>query len=293
MAARISIMNPIYLALGFSVCDFFYTIWVKRLLDDKYRPFDIIRFWMIFTGLASLVALFFMGIHIHSNLFYVGLIGFAFTTILGHYFQVKAIEKLPLSIVSPLGALFPVLMIIVAVFTLGEIPSLIGLIGILIVVAGSYTLTLKSTNHLMEPLIFLFKNKKVWLKHFANISWAFAAVFLKIALTNAEIFSGMFILSAVVGFVALTSFWIYAPQKNLFRCKTLLFGIGFIRLFQNIFQWMLLTVVLLGYGVAFTNLSLIFLAIAGKFYFKEKQGWERIISVLVMYVGIQLILLYG
>lgn len=286
-------MIPIILALGFSVSDFFYTIWVKKLLDKKYKPFDIIRFWMVFTGLISLIALFFVGIHIHSNLFYLGLIGFTFSTILGHYFQVKALDNLPLSIVSPLGAFFPVLMVIVAVFTLGEIPSLLGFLGVLIVVAGSYTLTLKSMDNFFEPLIFLFKNKKVWFKHFANISWVIAAVFLKIALTNVEIFSGMFILSAVVGFVALASFWLYAPQENLFRCKSLLYGMGFIRLFQNIFQWILYTVVFLGYASAFTNISLIFLVIAGKFYFKEKQGWERIISALVMYAGIQLILLYG
>ena len=103
----------------------------------------------------------------------------------------------------------------------------------------------------------------------------------------------MFILSAVVGFAALASFWLYAPQKNLFRCKSLLYGMGIIRLFQNIFQWILYTVVLLGYGMAFTSISLIFLAFAGKFYFKEKQGWERIISAIIMYVGIQLILLFG
>ncbi len=286
-------MVPIILALGFSISDFFYTVWVKKLLDKKYRPFDIIRFWMVFTGLISLIALFFVGIHIHSNLFYLGLIGFTFSTILGHYFQVKALDNLPLSIVSPLGAFFPVLMVIVAVFALGEIPSLAGFLGVFIVVVGSYTLTLKSTDNFFEPLIFLFKNKKVWFKHFANISWVIAAVFLKIALTNVELFSGMFILSAVVGFVALASFWLYAPQKNLFRCKSLLYGIGFIRLFQNIFQWILYTLVLLGYASAFTNISLIFLVIAGKFYFKEKQGWERIISALVIYAGIQLIVLYG
>lgn len=286
-------MNPIYLALGFSVCDFFYTIWVKKLLHKRYRPFDIIRFWMVFTGFLSLIALFFVGVKIHSNLFYIGLAGFTITTILGHYFQVKALESLPLSIVSPLGAFFPVLMVVVAALTLKEIPSLLGLLGILIVVAGSYTLTLKSMNNLLDPIIFLFKNKKVWLKHFANISWAFAAVFLKIALTNAELFSGMFILSVAVGFVALASFLAHAPQKNFFRSKPLLYGIGLIRLFQNIFQWILYTLVILGYGMAFTSISLIFLAFAGKFYFKEKQGWERIISAVIMYAGIQLILLYG
>lgn len=286
-------MNPIYLALGFSVSDLFYTIWVKKLLDKKYRPFDIIRFWMVFTGLISLIALFFVGIHIKSNTFYIGLVGFTFTTILGHYFQVRALDSLPLSIVSPLGAFFPVLMVIVAVFTLGEIPSLLGFLGVLIVVVGSYTLTLKSMNNFLDPIIFLFKNKKVWLKHFANVSWVFAAVFLKIALTSAELFSGMFMLSTVVGFVSLTSFWVHAPQENFFRCKSLLYGIGSIRIFQNIFQWILYAVVLLGYASAFTNLSLIFLAFAGKFYFKEKQGWERIISSLVMYAGIQLILLFG
>src|SRR3989338_8416268 len=146
-------MVPIILALGFSVCDFFYTVWVKKLLDKKYMPFDIIRFWMAFTGLISLIALFFVGIHIRSNLFYLGLVGFTFTTILGHYFQVKALDNLPLSIVSPLGAFFPVLMVIVAVFTLGETPSLVGFVGVLIVVAGSYTLTLKSMDNFFEPLI--------------------------------------------------------------------------------------------------------------------------------------------
>ncbi len=100
-------------------------------------------------------------------------------------------------------------------------------------------------------------------------------------------------LSAAVGFVALVSYCLHTPQKNLFRCKSLLFGIGFIRLFQNIFQWIIYTLVLLGYGMAFTSLSLIFLVFAGKFYFKEKQGWERIISAFIMYAGIQLILVYG
>lgn len=286
-------MNPIYLALGYSVCDFFYTIWVKKLLHKKYMPFEIIRFWMVFTGFLSLIALFFVGVKIYSNIFYIGLVGFTITTILGHYFQVKALDNLPLSIVSPLGALFPVLMVIVAFFTLGEIPSLLGFLGILIVVAGSYTLTLKSMGNFLDPILFLFKNKKVWLKHFANISWAFAAVFLKIALTNAELFSGMFMLSTVVGFVSLASYWVHAPQANFFRSKHLLYGIGIIRLFQNIFQWILYTVVLLGYGMAFASISLIFLAFAGKFYFKEEQGWERIISAIIMYVGIQLILIYG
>ena len=286
-------MNPIYLALGFSVCDFFYTIWVKNLLGKKYRPFDIIRFWMVFTGLISLIALFFVGVHIRSNLFYAGLMGFALTTILGHYFQVKALDNLPLSIVSPLGAFFPVLMVIVAALTLGEIPSLVGFLGILIVVAGSYGLTIRPKGSFLGPLIFLLRNRKVWIKHFANISWAFAAVFLKIALDNAELFSGMFMLSAVVGVVSLMSFFADAPRKSLLRWDPFLYGVGFIRIFQNIFQWMIYTVVLLGYGMAFTSISLIFLVIAGKFYFKEKQGWERIISALVMYAGIQLILLYG
>lgn len=286
-------MNPIYLALGFSFSHFFYTIAVKKLFHKGYRPIDIMRFWMSFTGIASLIALFFTGIHIKSNLFYVGLVGFTICTMLGHFFQLKAISKLPVSIVSPLGAFYIIFVTIIATFTLVEKPTLIGLFGILLVFIGSYALNLKSKNDFLMPLLYLIKNKNVWFKHLANLFWAFSATFLKISITNASLFSGIFILSATVGILSLASFIFYRAQKKFFRQMKMLLSIGLLRVSQTLFEWTLLTIVFLGYATSLGSIDLILLVLAGKFYFKEKQGWERIIAAVIVYVGIQLILLFG
>ncbi len=286
-------MNPLYLALGFSLTHFFYTIIVKKLFHKGYRPIDIMRFWMSFTGIVSLIALNFTGIHIKSSLFYVGLAGFVIFTILGHFFQLKAISKLPISVVSPLDAFYIIFVTIIAVFTLGEIPTLIGLFGILLVFIGSYILNLKSKTKLLSPLTYLIRDKNIWFKHLANLFWAFSATFLKIATTNASLLSGIFMLSATVGILMLISFIFYRPQKNFFRQKKMLLSIGLLRVSQTLFEWTLLTIVFLGYATSLGNIDLILLVLTGKFYFKEKQGWERVIGAIIVYAGVQLILLFG
>ncbi len=286
-------MNLIYLALGFALSDFFYTVIAKKLFLKHYRPFDIMRFWMIFTGFVSLIGLFFVGIKINSSFFYFGLIGFTIFTMLGHFFQLKAIKELPISIVAPLGAFFPLIMILVGIVTIREIPTLIGFIGVVLVFVGAYIINIKISQSWFEPLSYLVKDKRVWFKHFANLFWAFAAVFLKISLNNSELFSGIFILSVTVGIVALTSVSFKPLQKNFLRSKEILMSLGFFRVLQTLFQWILLSVTLLGYGISLSNISLILIIFAGKYYFKERQGWERIIGAIVVYLGIQLILLFG
>ncbi len=73
----------------------------------------------------------------------------------------KAIRISPLSMTIPFLALTPVFLIATSFALLGEIPDSSGLIGILLVAAGAYTLNLKVfKNGVFAPLSRLLKVKK-------------------------------------------------------------------------------------------------------------------------------------
>ena len=73
---------------------------------------------------------------------------------------IKAIRISPLSLVVPLISLTPVFLVITSFVILGEIPTAIGFIGILLVVIGAYILNFKSLSKgILGPFRFIFREK--------------------------------------------------------------------------------------------------------------------------------------
>jgi uncharacterized membrane protein len=72
---------------------------------------------------------------------------------LNAFLYLQAIKQSELSSVLPIQSLWPVLSLIPAWLTLGEVPSVLGVVGILLTVAGVYALGLKgkSLHHPFQP----------------------------------------------------------------------------------------------------------------------------------------------
>lgn len=87
--------------------------------------------------------------------------------------SIMAIKKSPISLISPISSFNPVFTTIIAAFTIGEIPSNVKLLGIIVIVIGSYVLNIKDfKTSIFTPVQKLVRDKGVQLFFAANFIWA-------------------------------------------------------------------------------------------------------------------------
>lgn len=123
------------------------------------------------------------------------------------YFYYRAIKDEEISLALPILSLAPVLTIFFAMAFLHDFPTIIGALGIVILLLGVYTLKIgHARNGLLEPFHHLRKNKSVQMMAVVALSLGIAAIFDKVAITAANaymygLFNYIFVSSVLFGFV--------------------------------------------------------------------------------------------
>lgn len=88
----------------------------------------------------------------------------------------RALKDSPISLVMPVLALTPVFLLITSPLIVGEFPTLLGIIGILTTVIGSYVLNLsKRSRGLFEPLISIVREKGTREMFIVAFIWSIAS----------------------------------------------------------------------------------------------------------------------
>lgn len=124
---------------------------------DEYTVSWAFRF---FALLFLIPALFFVEIPNIGNGFWIALlIGGSLNTITTVLYM-KAYKHSDLSITSPMAAFTPLFLLIMSPIILGEFPRAWGLLGVLLIVAGSYMMNIQERrNGYIEPFRMLFREK--------------------------------------------------------------------------------------------------------------------------------------
>src|SRR3990167_9024482 len=80
--------------------------------------------------------------------------------ILAWILYIKAIRESQLSLVAPIISFTPVFLVATSFLIIGELPSLSGLAGILLVASGAYILNFKTLRHgIFDPITSIFREK--------------------------------------------------------------------------------------------------------------------------------------
>lgn len=138
--------------------------------------------YILMMGPASLAPAFWAGLTVLLPL-----------NIVGTFVQYEAVRSAPLSLTMPLMAFTPAFMMPVGVLVLGEIPSLFGLGGILLVVAGSWVLNADSAagGDMLAPFRAILREHGSRMALLASFIWAFGAVLSKtLALSGDPLYAG-------------------------------------------------------------------------------------------------------
>jgi uncharacterized membrane protein len=207
----------------------------------------------------------------------------------------KAIKLADLSLVIPLSTFTPLFLLITSPLIVGEFPSIFGLIGILLIVFGSYILNIKEKKDgLFAPFKALVSNKGAQLMLLVAFIWSITSNFDKIGLQNSSpIFYGIAINIFIT--IGITPFVLFKSKKNIKQIpKNLksLIPVGVFHGLMIIFHMIAISMTLVAYLISIKRTSAIISVLFGAIIFKEKGLKERILGVIIMIIGVLCIMLF-
>src|SRR3990167_6087725 len=166
---------------------------------DEY----VVSWSLRFFALPFLVPLlFFIEIPSLGNKFWLALLIGGSLNVITTILYMKAIKHSDLSITVPMVTFTPLFLLLTSPLIVGEFPSFFGLIGVLLIVAGSYTLNIKQRHEgYLAPFKALLKEKGPKLMLLVAFIWSITSIIDKIGVQNS---SPIFWVIAINIFITLT-----------------------------------------------------------------------------------------
>jgi drug/metabolite transporter (DMT)-like permease len=213
---------------------------------------------------------------------------------LGNGFLVKALEKGDLSVLGPINSYKSLIGIVGGIFLLGEIPNVWGLMGICLIIYGSYFVLDGTDDRFSWKLL---KRKEIQFRFLALVLTAIEAVFAKRIIL---ISSGTLACISWCWFGAIFSFLFLLvsgvnPRNESSRLKMKHFGKALlvvlcagIMLLTTTYTFTHMPV---GYALSLFQLSTIGSVLLGQRFFDEKGIRRKLIGSLIMIAGSVVIIL--
>lgn len=275
-------------------------VFQKRLADAPANPVFIIA---ATHGLLAVVALPFLAQMRLSSLttgFWVNMTISAILAVVGNVLLVYALKSGDLSVLGSINAYKAVLSLVLGIFLIGEVPSAVGLVGVLLILSGSYFVVDRTEGQLYRnAFVQFFRERGVQYRFAALACSATEAVFLKRAVLQSSpllaflLWSTLGLLVASV-FVAKVLTGQVRTEMKRFRQHWSTYG--WLALTTGLMQvTTLLTfgVMQVGYSLALFQLSTLISVFLGYRYFQERNIARRLFGSVVMIIGAVLIATVG
>lgn len=209
------------------------------------------------------------------------------------FLYTKSLKESDISLAIPMLALTPLVTVIVSYFLNGELPTLLGNVGILVIIVGTYLLNFKKgTKNLLAPFKEVFDNKGVFYMLLVAIIWGVTTSLDKTAVINSSpLFYAAYV--AIVTSILFTPLVIIEHRRELrrvFNIESLkaLLPIGLLDGIVILCQMAAVSLIVTAYVISIKRASIIFSTFLAYIFFKEKIR-ERMVPILVMFMGLLMI----
>lgn len=209
----------------------------------------------------------------------------------------KAIKLSQISLTAPILAFSPVFLLLTTPFILGERPNAAGLIGVILIVLGTYLLNLQKKHlSLLAPIKALLVDPGVRLMLVVAFIWSLEANVHKIGIANSSV-----PFWTVVQFIGPCTLLTVLMLRQSTRVKPVVSGkawqillvIGLLTGLGQLAQTQSLALILAVYSIAIKRLSILLTIVFGWLFFKETDIKKRFLAASVMIVGVILISFLG
>ena len=265
---------------------------MKRLghaLDDTINVWGRFAFLLPFAALGVL----FRGIPpIQKGFWLYGLL-FGITQVLGTLSLSKALKKSDISLVTSLWKLSLILLVCWGYLALKEVPSALGLAGLILSVLGVYLLNIHQARiSFWAPLVALFKDSGQRWTVGAAMGYAPSVVLIKkMALLSDPMFAVL--MAYVYCFVLITPYTLYRSRRHFSKIRSYWKGFVSLGLCAALSTWFgttAYTMTVSSYVEAVKQVEVLFALIIGYFFFNEGPTIRTIwLGTLVMLMGLVLI----
>lgn len=267
----------------------------KQLTEKGNHPLIVNFLTYFFLAVFCVILAFFIPIPKLGKEFWIYSLLVGVTGAMGNGFLVKALQKGDLSVLGPINSYKSVVGIISGVFLLSEVPNIWGLLGVVLIIYGSYHVLDTTEERFSWGLL---KKPEIQFRIWAMILTAIEAVFLKrvILVSSTEIaFISWCVFGALFSFIVLLFYKVQIKEELKKTCNSryvgkFLFLIGSIGTMQFTTNFTFAHMPI-GYALSLFQLSIIISVIFGYRFFKEKDVKKKIIGSLIMIVGSVLIIL--
>lgn len=286
-----------FYAFGFAFLGSIGTLIAKKILKSM-DEYSFIVFGNLFAIIPLfLIILFFYQLPKIDNTFILAMIGSVSLDFFAILLAYRAIKISEISLISPISAFNPVFTSIVSFFTLREMLDHRSIVGIVLIVFGSYLLQIKHIKEgLLTPIKKLFEHKGVQMAFGANLLFSITPTFQKIAIQHTFPQVPPFVsLVGLFSMMILYSFVVKKKSKKVIKSikiniKLLLVG-GLLASIAQAFAYIAFSKGNLGPVTAVFKFSMIFVVLWGWIFFKEKNIKERLLGSTVMLIGVALLVL--
>ena len=204
----------------------------------------------------------------------------------------KAYKASDASIVTPMFAVSPILVLFTSFIMLGEIPDPLGIVGVILIAVGAYILKIKNVKSILEPL------KKLWHERGVQIILVVIAIYsvtanidkIGVNMTSPVMWPlTVYTLSSMIMLPVMmkkSSDWKGQIARD-WKPLALLGGLGGLTI---LLQMMALELTLVSYVISIKRLSIPVTVILSYYLLNEKEGFaERILGSALMALGVILI----
>jgi drug/metabolite transporter (DMT)-like permease len=275
-------------------------VFQKKLTGNSARPVFIILVTYVLLSLAMLPILFQLPPAQLGSSFFLNMFLCVLLAIVGNTLIVAALRLTDLSILGPINAYKSIVSLLLGIFLLGEIPTALGVAGILLIVVGSFFfIDRPSAQKDKRTFMQLFKDRGVQFRLAALLFSATEAIFLKKALLLSSpliTFAFWCILGALIALI-FGLFLLKAGIKNdigTFKQRTPMYLMlavttGLMQL-STLYAFGVLQV---GYSLALFQTSALLSVVFGYKFFREQNIVRRLIGASIMVIGAIIIVVFG
>lgn len=274
--------------------DAIYYTSIKKLLKN-------IDQYVLASGvfLSSFIVLFLIsiikGIPEIGSAFYSSVLATGVLNVIAAILYFKALKITDLSLSVPMISFTPIFLIFTSFILLKEFPTIFGILGIFLIVIGSYVLNItKNSTHLLDPFKEILRNKGIFYMLLVAFLFSVSSNFDKLVVQNSDPIFGSSMVYLLLG----SSFLVISStktndigtvyKKNLHK----FFFIGLILALVAITINIAFTMQIVPYVISLKRLSILFSVFCGGLIFKEKNILKRSLGAFIMLVGIIFIILF-
>lgn len=283
------IVFSFFTALFESLKDVFSKKGLKNI--DEY----IVSWSLGFFALPFLLPLlFFIEIPSLGNKFWLALLISGSFNVVATILYMKAIKHSDLSITVPMVTFTPLFLLLTSPLIVGEFPTFVGLIGVLLIVFGSYTLNIKERHEgFLAPFRALLKETGPKLMLLVAIIVSITSNFDKIGVQNSSPIFWAIAVNFIIILVMLP-IMLYKSKGAIENIRTnykVLLPVGLFSALTLIFQMTAISLTLVAYVISIKRTSAIMSVLFGHLIFKEKGIRERLAGAIIMVIGVLFITL--